>query len=230
MGDSSWCSSYNTFFPREASLCGKSECYKLQAPPKQSSGICKDLWRTAGQLSRSPLALTWLLNRAVLGWQSHIYGLFIPVWAVFCYPMAKNCLAGQHFGGSGGGISKRHWLGAVLLVSELLQQGNAVIQGLCSVIALGGCWKTAREAQGHVNRWCLIHGGERGLVCSQCSSGRGWWGSARLCSIRGTSLPRGFQLPSTGSIRGSHCLSGNKGRRSQPHRFFFSSCKPLPPV
>lgn len=87
VGDSSWCNCCNTFFAREASLCGKSECNKLQAPPEQSSGIYKDLWRTAGQLSRSPLALTWLLNRAVLGWQSHIYGLFIPAWAVFCYPM-----------------------------------------------------------------------------------------------------------------------------------------------
>ena len=32
-----------THFPREASLYGEIECNKLQAPLKQSSGICKEL-------------------------------------------------------------------------------------------------------------------------------------------------------------------------------------------
>lgn len=124
----------------------------------------------------------------------------------FANPVANPCLLGQHFGCSGGGISKRHWLGAIFLISELLQRGNAVIQGLCSVTALGGGWKTAPEAQGNGNCWYLIQGSERELLCSKCSSGRRWWGSARLCSIRGTALPRGFQLPSTGNIRGISLL------------------------
>lgn len=115
---------------------------------------------------------------------------------------------------------------AVFIVSEVLQWGNAVIQGLCSVIASGGCWKTAGEAQGHENCWYLIDGSERGLVSSKSSSGRGWWGSGKLCSSRGTTLPRGF--PSTENIRVTAWV-GIKEDHNHTDLFFFS-CKPLPPV
>lgn len=105
-----------------------------------------------------------------------------------------------------------------------LQQGNTVIQGLCSVIALGEhvgkLLKPARGSGSHaslvLNSWqceraCVLH-----LNTLQADR---WWVTASLWSMRGISLARCFELPSIRNNKESHCLSGDKGG-SKPHRFY----------
>ena len=127
--------------------------------------------------------------------------------------------------GAGGGEWRRHWLRTIrsLLISALWQQGNAVIQGLCSVIALAEhVGKLLQPARGSGSRASLVLNSwqrERAWVLhlNTLQADR-WWVRGSLWSMRSISLARCFEPPSIRNNKGSHCLSGNKGR-SQPHRF-----------
>lgn len=191
-------------FPREASLYGETEHNKLQAPLKKSSGVYKELQDGLVGLSWS-LSDHWI--ELCLGLQRRM----APLWLV--YPRDGQSFGGNKMGERG--ASKRHWLRIIfsLLLSSLLQQGNAVIQGLCSVIALGEhVGKPFKPARGSGSRaWLVLNSWQRERACvlhlNTLQSDR-WW----VRGMRSISLARCFELPSIRNNKGSHCLSRKKGR------------------